>query len=272
MIVRVFTDLHYTDDVRDMALDAERAAFYQAAFDAFSAPGADLVVSLGDVSSSSNQQAMRTVRDGLAGAPCPVHWVYGNHDTMFVNEAHIDQIFGRTGDYAFDQDDVHFVVVDTTNPFDMVHWGGHLTDDQLTWLADEVGKAKGRTLVVMGHHALRGTTVPWSDEQNHAVDNSEAMQAVLRGHEGGAGLYLCGHTHRNGYARQGAWHYLMLADVPDIAGYLELDFQPERVGVAYKHFDDVEDHAFAHGIPIYEHLGRTKAEAGCTFEGVDIER
>ena len=270
VIVRVFTDLHYTEDVRDMALDGERAAFYRRAFDAFIAPGADLLVSLGDISTTSNPNQMRHVVEELSRAPFPVHWVYGNHDTMFVNEAHMDEIYGRTNHYAFDEGGAHFVIIDTTNPFDMQHWGGHVDEGQLAWLAGEVEAAQGRPLVVMGHHALHGTTTPHSDEENHFIDNTDAVLDVLARHEGGPGLYLCGHTHRNGYVERDGWHYLMLADVPDIAGYLELDFGADAIDAHYRHFDDVEDHAFAHGIPVYGHLGRTAAEDGCTFEGVHI--
>lgn len=272
MIARFFADLHYTEEIRDLSLDNERAAFYQKAFDAFTAPGADLLVSLGDVSTTSSAEGMRHVRNHLAQAAFPVHYVYGNHDTMFVNEAHMDQIFGRTATYAFDQGGVHFVVIDTTNPFDMEHWGGHLDEEQLAWLSSEVEAAQGRPLVVMGHHALFDTTVPYSNSENHFVDNTEQVFEVLERHEGAPGIYLCGHTHRNGYARRGTWHFLMLADVPDVSSYLELDFHADEVGVSYRRFDGEDSHPFASGIPIYTHQGRGPAENGCTFAGISIPR
>lgn len=273
MRIRYFADLHYSEDVRDMALDAERAAFFSSALDAFSAPGADLLVSLGDVSTTSRPESMRHVHDALERAPFPVHYVYGNHDTMFVNEAHMDQIFGRTADYSFDQGGVHFVVIDTTKPFprSIDEWGGHVSTSQLEWLGSEVRSAQGRPLVVMGHHALSGTMSFIDDDIEKAyVDNSAEVLEVLGSHVGGAGIYLCGHTHHNAYGTLGAWHFIMLADVPATAGYLELDFKPSCAEVAYRHFDDAEEHPFSQGLPLYQAHTRTHAESGCTFENVVI--
>ena len=266
MKLRVFTDLHYTEEIRDASLEHERAAFYEAAFCAFTAPGVDALVSLGDLSTSSNPDAMRRVAARLARAPFPVHYVYGNHDTMFTNEAHMDAIFGRCANYSFNADGAHFVVLDTTNPFDADHWGGHLTKSQLMWLESEMEWSQGMPLVVMGHHALVGTTAAWSTEPNHFVDNSEDVLAVLDRHEGGLGVYLCGHTHRNGRATRPGWEFLMLADVPDAACYLELDVSAAGVGVEYLRFDDAEERPFAAGIPIFEPQGRAAAEDGCLFE------
>ena len=268
----MFTDLHYTEEIRDVELEPLRAAFYEDAFRAFTAPGVDALVSLGDLSTSSNPDAMRRVAARLGQAPFPVHYVYGNHDTMFTNEAHMDAIFGRCANYSFNQDGVHFVVLDTTNPFDMDEWGGHLTDAQLMWLESEVEWSQGRPLVVMGHHALAGTTATWSTEPRHFVDNSEDVLSVLDRHEGAPGIYLCGHTHRNGHAHRGGWHYLMLADVPDAACYLELDFGQTSIEMSYHRFSDDEDRPFVAGIPIFFPQGRATAEDGCTFAGLSIPR
>jgi len=129
----------------------------------------------------------------LAGLPCPIHVLMGNHD----NRAAFNRILRRSAAamddapcyYSFDHLSTHFVALDSHEPGQP---GGVLDAAQLAWLDDDLARHSGRHTVAFVHHHPWPLGMAWIDGMS--LKNGEDLMARLRRH-GRARWVICGHVH-----------------------------------------------------------------------------
>jgi 3',5'-cyclic AMP phosphodiesterase CpdA len=97
----------------------------------------------------------------------PVHHAIGNHDLFGVlpksgltpesagyGKKFFVELHGPTY-YSFDHKGYHFIVLDTVQPTADRSWEARIDDEQLSWLANDLGKVgPGAPIVVAGHVPL----------------------------------------------------------------------------------------------------------------------
>jgi 3',5'-cyclic AMP phosphodiesterase CpdA len=149
----------------------------------------------------------------ISGAP--LYLVPGNHDIDFdaKDDAHSFDTFRREfgpAYYSFEVGKVHFVVLDDmrypctpeldnadgrhdfcNDPVNTPRYNGVISEQQMTWLANDLKRVPADRLVVLNQHIPIVTFTDQSSTQ-HQVDNAAALYDLLKGRQV---LTFAGHTH-----------------------------------------------------------------------------
>ncbi|MGH7391967.1 MAG: metallophosphoesterase [Candidatus Rokuibacteriota bacterium] len=128
----------------------------------------------------------------LAGLPCPIHVLMGNHDDRVAFNRILRP--GTTPEdapcyYSFDHLGTHFVALDSHEPGQP---GGVLDPAQLAWLDEDLGRHRGLHAVVFVHHHPWPVGMEWMDGMS--LRNGDDLMARLRRH-GRTRWVICGHVH-----------------------------------------------------------------------------
>jgi len=134
----------------------------------------------------------RLLAEILAGLPCPVYYILGNHDNRVA--------FNRTlrpdapapeapHYYRFDHEDYHFVALDSHEPGQA---GGFLDPAQLAWLQTDLAQHRDRPTIAFVHHHPWPLGLAWIDTMT--LRNGGDLVSVLKKH-GQVRWLICGHVH-----------------------------------------------------------------------------
>jgi len=137
----------------------------------------------------------------LAGLPCPVRFLIGNHD----NRVAFHRVLGRDAAppdaphyYSFDHARHHFVALDSQEPGQP---GGLLDAAQLAWLREDLTQHDGQPTIVFVHHHPWALGLEWIDSMR--LRNDGELIAVLSQHPMVRWL-ICGHVHLDQTIQRGA--------------------------------------------------------------------
>ena len=155
----------------------------------------DFIVHTGDISHLSKDQEFDDADQIIGEAGVPVFHIPGEHDMLDEGggKAYLDR-YGKdtAGDgwFSFDHKGVHFVGL--INVKDLKAGGmGHLGDDQLAWLKQDLADRSSSTpVVVLGHIPLWLLYPDWG----WGTDDSEQALGLLR--RFGSVTVLNGHIHQ----------------------------------------------------------------------------
>ncbi|CAM6116011.1 unnamed protein product [Calypogeia fissa] len=102
----------------------------------------------------------------------------------------------------------HPLVTDESNQ--MVEWNGGIGSKQKAWLAGVLQEAQrdGTRLIVASHIPILKGSAP----DTHLMWNFEEVASMLLGCPAVV-LYICGHYHKGGYARQGNQHFVTVQSI-----------------------------------------------------------
>jgi 3',5'-cyclic AMP phosphodiesterase CpdA len=200
----------------------------------------DATVVTGDLTDHASAEEYGTLREILApiAAKMPLYLAVGNHDARdalraaFPDHAHLAGPGGFV-QYAVESHPVRLLVLDTLVPGAP---GGRLCAERLAWL-DRTLAESSRPTIVAQHHPPLVTGLTIMDEM--ALAEPEAEAAVLGRHPHVVRV-ICGHYHRNLFARFGgtvasvcpsAAHQLMLNLVP--GADIRFAFEPSAFHLHY---------------------------------------
>jgi 3',5'-cyclic-AMP phosphodiesterase len=138
------------------------------------------------------EPSYRLLAEILAGLPCPVRYLVGNHD----NRVAFNRLL-RPGApapdaphyYAFDHQGYHFVALDSQEPGQA---GGALDSTQLGWLRDDLAQHRDQPTIVFVHHHPWPLGLQWIDTMS--LRNGDELIGVLREHPDVRWI-ICGHVH-----------------------------------------------------------------------------
>jgi 3',5'-cyclic AMP phosphodiesterase CpdA len=132
------------------------------------------------------------LRQILAGLPCPVHVLMGNHDNRaaFNRALRPDAPAPDTPCYySFDHGSHHFVALDSHEPGQAA---GFLDAAQLAWLEGDLARHRARPTMVFVHHHPWPLGLAWLDTMT--LRNGEELMAALRS-SGQVRWVIVGHVH-----------------------------------------------------------------------------
>lgn len=236
--VGLLTDLHYADKApAGNRYYRQTLAKLEEAAQQFERDKPSFLVELGDFIDAADsvdveQVYLKTINRQFS-AICPQrHYVLGNHcvDTLTKQEF-LGGVEQETSYYSFDQEGVHFVVLDSCFRSDGQPYGrknSHWTDTnippaQIEWLESDL-KANDRPVVVFAHQRL--------DVSNHyGVKNNADVRKVLES-AGNVLAVFQGHSHKNDLREIGNIHYCTLVamvegDGAENNGYCRLEIDPD---------------------------------------------
>jgi 3',5'-cyclic-AMP phosphodiesterase len=128
----------------------------------------------------------------LAGLPCPIHFLVGNHDNR-VAFNRVLRASAPTPDapcyYSFDHLDYHFVALDS---HEAGQAAGYVDPAQLAWLRQDLAGHRGQPTIVFVHHHPWPLGLAWIDTM--MVRNGNDLMTTLGGHAQ-VRWVICGHVH-----------------------------------------------------------------------------
>jgi len=164
----------------------------------------ECLIAVGDIAGDDLSLVPR-LQTIFATGDTPVYGVPGNHDYDFdaASDADSKDTFRRQWGadyYSFDIGEVHFVVLDnveypcTGHEFcrgDEPTYNAVLTEENLTWLANDLAHVPDDKLIVLNQHIPLQTFTD-NTAQKHQLDNLGELAALL---EGRKVINMGGHTH-----------------------------------------------------------------------------
>ena len=192
----VFTDLHFGQE-KAGNLPKERLT-KGIAHVAEHNPDAAHIILTGDLTHDGVVRDYETLRDVLAGAPCPVHFMVGNHDIRENFQAVFPAVDKtKTGHVqkVIDTEFATLVLLDTLQappysyPFSHI---GVLCADRLAWLDAQLA-ASEKPCILFLHHPPHDTGFVAMDAIK--LGNGPEFYDLIERH-GNVQQIVCGHVHR----------------------------------------------------------------------------
>lgn len=232
---RHFTFVHLTD--QHVTTRRNGAAGYRACIDSINAlrPRPAFVLMGGDMAWDGNytsrevfEESIRVFKETSDRLAMPWYPCMGNHDTLGLSERRkvplddpelgkkmiMNRLNWARSYYSFDFGGWHFVVLDSTHEIDTDKGPGQearIGDEQLYWLAYDLGRAAGRPSIAVTHIAAFCNVGQISGDPKHlamsgmVVADTKELRRILERHKVKA--LLQGHSHRiEEYRFNGVWY------------------------------------------------------------------
>jgi 3',5'-cyclic-AMP phosphodiesterase len=152
----------------------------------------DFLIHTGDLTHTSKAAEFDTMDQVLSGTKHQIFYVPGEHDTSVDDGKLYLERYGKgstgNGWYSFDHKGVHFVGLVNVVQLEGM---GHLGNDQLTWLKQDVERLGSSTPVVLFAHIPLWALYP---EWGWATSDSEQALSLLK--RFGSLTVLNGHIHQ----------------------------------------------------------------------------
>ncbi|MGV0027981.1 3',5'-cyclic-AMP phosphodiesterase [Phormidesmis priestleyi] len=152
-------------------------------------PRPDLLLLTGDLSQDGTSDSYDRLQALLSPLGIPVYWLPGNHDLPDVMARSLSHPLFLP-DKSFQAGDWQFVLLDSSVP-GCVH--GHLSNDELQWLDQELQQNPERPAIVALHHPPFLTQSDWLDTS--ILQNPDDLLAVIDRHPQ-VEIVLFGHIHQ----------------------------------------------------------------------------
>ncbi|MFT5302524.1 MAG: 3',5'-cyclic AMP phosphodiesterase CpdA [Mariniblastus sp.] len=220
----VITDLHFADKAPAGSRNyRESLQKLEQAKNQFERDQPKFVVELGDLIDASKSLEIEkgylaTINNLFKTLPGEKHYVLGNHCVFtLTKEEFLEGVDRKSSYYSFDQDGVHFVVLDACFREDGVAYGrnnftwtdANIPTEQLDWLAADL-KSTSLNTIVFAHQRLDET-------KHHSVRNAADVRKVLE-KSGKVKAVFQGHSHSNSHQEIKGIHYCVVAAMVEGSG------------------------------------------------------
>lgn len=196
--VLVMTDIHITKEGRKI-IDLDPMERFQACLDhaMLHHPDADCLILTGDLTHHGIKDQYQRLSDALAGVPIPVHMTLGNHDFRDQFVAHFPDVPRDPNGFVQSVVEVgrfKLILLDTHDPKTEPFHGGHICQDRLDWLSNQVEDQAPASCVLFMHHPPFETGIPGMDDIG--LLNREALNQIIADSPAIA-MSIAGHVHRS---------------------------------------------------------------------------
>jgi 3',5'-cyclic AMP phosphodiesterase CpdA len=184
-------------------------------------PAPDFAVITGDLTRDGEPAAYARLREMLAGLPCPVHLMLGNHDDRAAFRAAFPEAPVDADGFvqqAVDSPAGLCLMLDT---LEQGRPEGRLCARRLAWLADQLAGSGERPVLLFLHHPPMPVGIAGMDGMG--LTDAPALWAVLAPHRARIRQILHGHLHR---PIAGSWHGIPIFSLRGSAFDVALDLAP----------------------------------------------
>ena len=100
---------------------------------------------------------------------------------------------------------VHLVSLDSASDSRLADtWAGGLSEEQISWLDEDLNETGDKTVIIMAHHALINHT--GKNDSNWYIDNRDEVKEIMKKH--GARIIFTGHLHTTDIAEENGIYYI----------------------------------------------------------------
>ena len=224
LCIGLVTDLHYADKPPAGSRHyRESLAKLDAAAVQFQKDQISVLVELGDLIDAADtvekeQNYLKTINEKFSKICKNRHYVIGNHcvDTL-KKEEFLAGVGQEKTYYSFDQEGIHFIVLDACFRSDGVayerknfQWtDANIPQAELEWLKEDL-KSNDKPVIVFAHQRL-------DVSNNHGVKNNKQIRNLLES-SGNVIAVFQGHSHKNDLNTIGGIHYCTLVAMVEGTG------------------------------------------------------
>lgn len=224
LCIGLVTDLHYADKPSAGTRHyRESLAKLDAAAVQFQKDQISVLVELGDLIDAADtvekeQNYLKTINEKFSKICKNRHYVIGNHcvDTL-KKEEFLAGVGQEKTYYSFDQEGIHFIVLDACFRSDGVayerknfQWtDANIPQAELEWLKEDL-KSNDKPVIVFAHQRL-------DVSNNHGVKNNKQVRNLLES-SGKVIAVFQGHSHKNDLNTIGGIHYCTLVAMVEGTG------------------------------------------------------
>lgn len=230
LCIGLVTDLHYADKPSAGTRHyRESLAKLDAAAVQFQKDQISVLVELGDLIDAADtvekeQNYLKTINEKFSKICKNRHYVIGNHcvDTL-KKEEFLAGVGQEKTYYSFDQEGIHFIVLDSCFRSDGVayerknfQWtDANIPQAELEWLKEDL-KSNDKPVIVFAHQRL-------DVSNNHGVKNNKQVRNLLES-SGNVIAVFQGHSHKNDLNTIGGIHYCTLVAMVEGTGLVNNGF------------------------------------------------
>lgn len=274
MLLCQITDLHIT---RPGLLACGRVDTAQALRRAIATinrwtPRPDAVIATGDLIDTPHLSEYEVLRECLAELTIPLYLVVGNHDhreglrTAFPEHAYL-----HTGhefvQYRVDLGPLTVLALDTQDP---PNAGGHLCEDRLAWLDEQLHACAGRPTIIAMHHPPFDTGIEFMDGYGLTAQGRAGFARVTSRHRH-IDRVICGHLHRSIQASVEGAPGVMASTCVSTAHQITLGLAPGAPGTIALEPPGFALHLWQPGAGVRTHLAYVGPHDGpYSFDGESV--
>lgn len=150
-------------------------------------PAMDLILATGDLSQDASYESYVRLREMLESFQTPIYWMEGNHDKPAPMIRALEDQRERISPCVVEQGNWTIILLDSTIPGEVP---GELYEDDLVFLENALGQARGEHIMVSLHHHPLPMGCKWLDTQVVAsadrffeiIDHHPRVRTIIWGH------------------------------------------------------------------------------------------
>jgi Icc protein len=221
MLIAQMTDIHigFAPEERPEELNRTRfRATLKRVLDGPNRP--DMLVLSGDITDRGDKESYEKTAALLAGSPCPIWPMAGNHDTRAELLRAFPQVHADDGfvQYIVEQEGLRIVFLDT---LEEGRHGGAFCERREAWLSDRLAQAPTTPTLIFMHHPPVVSGIGWMDPDPEEPW-VQRFAAAVRGAKQIVAIH-CGHLHR---PLMTTFEGIPLGVTPSVAPLVAMDLRP----------------------------------------------
>ncbi|NLJ71219.1 MAG: metallophosphoesterase [Clostridiaceae bacterium] len=238
MKIRFISDLHYTDPrLFTKAKAKAHDSYIKSILDQLFSKSADLYLSLGDLTHTGADSEIKITYAWIAEHPeaaTKFHHIFGNHDLLVYDRSEWPDTYYK-GNYFQSFAGFHIIYLETARVKNAANYGGYISSEIISWLAEKIEQTGEEPLLVFAHHPVKNTSrLSWSTMMH--VDEDCNLQMVLAKKKGPA-FYISAHNHCDSILHSGQWTYLQSACELEYPAIKNIEIDAEHLSY---YFEDLE--------------------------------
>ncbi|HHU52892.1 MAG TPA: metallophosphoesterase [Clostridiaceae bacterium] len=241
MKIRFISDIHYTDPRLLSESQAKAHDFYvKFVLDQLFSKPADLYISMGDLINTGSELEIKNAYAWIAEHPeaaAKFHHLSGNHDLLLYDRSEWPDTYYK-GNYFQSFAGFHILYLETSRIKNRANYGGYISAETISWVADTIEQTGDQPLLVFAHHPLKNTSrISW--RKMMYVDEDCNLEAVLAKKKGTA-FYVSAHNHCDSILHSGQWTYLQSACELEYPAIKNIEIDARQLSFYYEDLETPE--------------------------------
>ncbi|HZG73488.1 MAG TPA: metallophosphoesterase [Chondromyces sp.] len=226
MKIAVIGDLHYPSSLGlDENTVVNRDLFFSAFMNHFLSQEAAFHVSVGDLTNFGTKDELDEIYSYIQQYQRSFIHTLGNHDLYSQTREEVLKQVGMNGNHSIETDEAYLVFLETAREMDFDRWDGWISEEQQSWLAEEIEKSGDKLMIVFAHHPVYDTTLR-SNMPMLSIEPGIDIWSILRKKKG-KGIYVNGHNHMDSIVSKENWTFMQIASVLDDQSVRMLDVKDD---------------------------------------------
>lgn len=201
----------------------------------------DLLLLTGDISQDFTVASYQKILKFFSDFTCPIHAILGNHDNSYV----FDTTFSNSKINLTKKiiaNNWLILMLNSHVPFKV---SGHLSDDELSFLDEELAANKDKHVAIFVHHHLIPINAIWLNKIS--LENARQFFDVIDKYSNIVGVF-CGHIHQDSHHKRNNVDYISTPSTCLQFAKNTKGFKLDLIMPGYRWFNFCDDGTYSTGV------------------------